>query len=413
MVLLYAAKRWRDRQIQQLGKAPDMLAIHVHHGLSGNADSWADFCQHQCKTLAIPLQIHRVQFQPDGNGIEQAARRARYQVFESCCGAGDCLLMGHHGDDQLETRLMRLTRGSGLSGLSGIPVSRSLSPDSSVQLVRPFLSMRRRELLDYAALHALEWIEDESNQDVQFERNWWRQEILPRIEERLPGRLDAMLASTRALQSDAAAFHHLLAPQLEKCIEPCRWPWVKTDALRLDHWQQAAEVLRSVLLRAWLQRLNINPPSQNQLEQLLVMSDAAGDANPEVKLGDWMIRRHGGCLLACDWRGEQQTRQQLQETHITLQEGRPDDTGLFWATRSWTVEKIAAGDYQISCLALMKNKHGLSLRPKGRPAKRLKHLWQEAGVPPWLRAVWPLLLQHGELRAIPGVAVDERNLVAL
>ena len=417
MVLLHAVKYWRDRHLQQSDSAPELLAIHVHHGLSANADHWADFCQQQCDTLTIPVQVHRVQLQPDGHGIEQAARRARYRVFESCCDAGDWLLMGHHGDDQLETRLMRLTRGSGLAGLVGIPMSRSLSPASATQILRPFLSLRRQVLAQYAASHGLDWIEDESNQDTRFERNWWRQEILPRIEQRFPGRSDAMLASTEALRSDAAALEYLLAPQLEQCIEPCDWPWVKTDALRLDHWQPTAEVLRPVLLRAWLQHLSITLPSQRQLEQLLLMAVAADDARPELKLGDWMIRRHRGRLLACDWRGEQHALQQLEqtqlgETWITVQENTPD-TALCWAERCWNIENVAAGDYQIRCLALMPNSSGLSLRPKGRPAKRLKHLWQEVGVPPWLRTVWPLLFQRGELRAIPGVAVDERNQLAL
>lgn len=417
MVLLHSMVHWYRRQnFEENDLASRIMAIHVHHGLSVNADQWAEFCQLRCDELQVPLRVHRVHLELNGNGVEQAARQARYRVFELECGAGDVLLMGHHGDDQIETRMMRLTRGSGLSGLAGIPVRRRLSEHSEVELLRPFLGLRRRILQAYANDNRLTWVEDESNQDTRFERNWWRKALLPRIERRFPGRLEAMLASTQALQSDAEALDFLLAPYLENCCTPCHWPWVKAIGLKLDQVAACSIKIRPALLRSWLDLQQVQAPSMVQLEQIIQMFTATAGANPEVQLGQWMIRRHQGQLLICDGQEELKCKQLLAGKAASVEALLPAVTGvdesrtIEWLGRQWSAKDISPGSYQVSCLALMDSGSKLTLRPNSRPRKRLKHLWQEIGVPPWLRPLWPLLFQHGELRAIPEVAVDDRNL---
>ena len=402
-VLLHAAKRWLQRHRPELS----MLAVHVHHGLSPQADGWANFCQQQCQEWQVPLEVHRVAVATATGSLEQAARQARYQVFDAVCEPGDVLLQGHHGDDQLETRLMRMTRGSGLAGLIGIPLSRPLSHDSDVLIQRPFLSLRRQELANYAAFHGLDWIEDESNQDTRFERNWWRQDILPRIEQRFPGRLNAMLASTEALRSDADALSYLLQPLLTQCVRPCEWPLATPDRLSITALLQQPAVLQNSLLRSWLVSQGVQAPSLRQLQQLFHgVIHTAVDATPSLRLGAEVIRRYRDWLVVCHSALPDAPRSEIP--HSEIRQLSPA-SGLQWLGQHWSLDGIVEGEYQVTCLDQSPECARMTLTPAGRPGKRLKALWQEAGVPPWLRPLWPLLLQQQTLRAIPQVAVDARN----
>jgi len=402
-VLLHAAKRWLQRHRPELS----MLAVHVHHGLSPQADGWANFCQQQCQAWCVALEVHRVVVATTTGSLEQAARQARYQVFDAVCEPGDVLLQGHHGDDQLETRLMRMTRGSGLAGLTGIPLSRPLSPDSGVLIQRPFLSLRRQELANYAAFHGLDWIEDESNQDTRFERNWWRQDILPRIEQRFPGRLNAMLASTEALRSDADALSYLLQPLLTQCVRPCEWPLATPDRLSITALLQQPTVLQNSLLRSWLLSQGVQAPSLRQLQQLFHgVIHTAADAMPSLRLGAEVIRRYRDWLVVCH--GALPEASHSEAPHSEIRQLSPA-SGLHWLGQHWSLDGIVEGEYQVTCLDQSPECARMTLTPAGRPGKRLKALWQEVGIPPWLRPLWPLLLQQQTLRAIPQVAVDARN----
>src|SRR3989338_1659156 len=160
-----------------------LSALHVHHGISPNADAWAEFCAELCARLHIPLHVEHVDIAPlRKHGIEAAARKLRHAAFarQSC----DFVALAHHADDQAETLLLQLLRGAGVRGASAMPLL--AGREGSPNLLRPLLHCLRREILDYAAAHGLRWIEDESNADDSYPRNFLRHRLLPLLEEKFP-----------------------------------------------------------------------------------------------------------------------------------------------------------------------------------------------------------------------------------
>src|SRR5574343_360392 len=183
----------------------NISAVHVHHGLSPNADDWALFCQRYCDSLRVPLAIRHVTVNPAGEGVEAAARAARYAVFADF--PGDCLLLAQHRGDQAETVLFNLLRGCGVQGAAAMPVERLLGEK---RLIRPMLSFSREEIETYARQNGLRWIEDESNQDLAFSRNFLRHDTLAGLSERFPS-AEKSLAQAASHFAEASALLDELA----------------------------------------------------------------------------------------------------------------------------------------------------------------------------------------------------------
>ncbi|UXD86944.1 tRNA lysidine(34) synthetase TilS [Thalassolituus hydrocarboniclasticus] len=386
-----------------------LLALHVHHGLSANADTWAAHCGQQCAQLQVPFVCERVVVNNHGAGIEQAAREARYQAFAAHCLPGDTLLLAHHADDQAETFFMRLLRGSGLTGLAAMAAVRELQPDSDILLLRPLLSTRRAQLEDYAAVQQLSWVEDESNGDERFERNWWRQTLLPQIFARLPGRESALQRSIAQLQQDQQLLAELLQPAVEACLRPCRWPSAAPLSCSIIELLAAPAHHRPYLLRGWLARcgLNTGMPGADFLQRIeQEVIAAAPDRQPQLQLGDLTIRRFQQQLYLVaempPFSAEPCDVVIAHDSHIPWYDGAlvaapaPECGGSVL---------LQPGNYRLVAANACQ---GMTLKIAGRPRKTLKHLWQEAGVPPWLRECWPALLRDGELCALPGLCVAEK-----
>src|SRR3990167_4452206 len=171
-----------------------LSALHVHHGISPNADAWADFCAGLCAQHAIPLHIEHIDIAPlREHGIEAAARKLRHAAFarQAC----DFVALAHHADDQAETLLLQLLRGAGVKGASAMPLL--AGREGSPSLLRPLLRCSRREILDYAAAYDLRWIEDESNADDSYPRNFLRRRVLPLLEEKFPACRDTLTRSAQ------------------------------------------------------------------------------------------------------------------------------------------------------------------------------------------------------------------------
>ncbi|KLD74514.1 tRNA(Ile)-lysidine synthetase, partial [Xanthomonas hyacinthi DSM 19077] len=179
-----------------------LRALHVHHGLHADADAWADHCAAFCAALAIPLQVRRVQVPRDGgHGLEAAARQARRTAFAQALAAGEWLALAQHRDDQAETFLLRALRASGADGLAAMQPLRDFAHG---MLWRPLLALPRSDLHAYAQRHALRWIEDPSNADPGFDRNFLRLQLLPLLRQRWP-HADAALARSAQLCGEAGA----------------------------------------------------------------------------------------------------------------------------------------------------------------------------------------------------------------
>ncbi|RZV49104.1 MAG: tRNA lysidine(34) synthetase TilS, partial [Pseudomonadales bacterium] len=175
-----AQRLLRDAQLP----APQLQAVHVDHQLSPNHKHWVTHCEEQCRALSVPLIIKTSDVISQGEGLEAAAREARYGIFQNLLQQqDDVLMLGHHQDDQGETLLYRLMRGCGVHGAAAIPAQRALEQGL---LARPLLNLPREQIQRYASSYGLAFIEDESNVDLQFDRNFLRQEVLPLLRQRWP-----------------------------------------------------------------------------------------------------------------------------------------------------------------------------------------------------------------------------------
>ena len=224
----------------------DLSALHVHHGLSPNADQWADFCARLCCALNIPLRCARVSVdRASGQGIEAAARAARYAAYAVL--DVEFIALAHHRGDQAETVLHNLLRGAGLRGLSGMPGERAISPAGGPRLIRPLLEVPRAQVEAYVRQHALEWVDDESNLDSGYTRNWLRNDILPTLAQQFPA-VELALARTATRAAEAEALLDALARTDFASAAPAGR--LRLDALRQLDPPRACNLLRFILREA-------------------------------------------------------------------------------------------------------------------------------------------------------------------
>ena len=260
-------------------------AIHVHHGLSPNADAWAEFCAGYCERLAIPLTIRNVTVDASsGLGLEAAARAARYAAFAECVGGS--LLLAQHRGDQAETVLFNLLRGTGVTGAAGMPAERRFG---KLQLLRPLLDVSRAEIESYASAEGLAWITDESNADTGLTRNFLRHETLTAISQRFPS-AEASLAQAAKHFAEAAGLLDELAAQ--------DWQMVSEgDAACMRVLRQLSLPRLKNLLRHRLRCLGWQVPVTSRLDEFSrQLQSAALDRHPELVLPDGKMRVAGGLL---------------------------------------------------------------------------------------------------------------------
>ena len=408
--LLHAVAQCCSASGQKLG------AIHVHHGLSEHADAWARQAQMLCEELSekfsitIDVVVDRVQLGSYDNGLEQAARSARYRIFSKHCGPNDVLLQGHHLDDQFETFFMRAIRGSGLTGLASIPKTRSLSRHNSCQILRPFLDTEKNELIEYAKKHQLSWVEDESNQDSKIDRNWWRNELLPQIWQRYPEHKHSLSRTITNIQHEQSLLQRLLQNLLQGSdqqlaninIHPALMDIPRFDLSLIQDLDQATCVS---YLRAWLAQHVDNLPSVMQMDT--IYSDlifARVDREPQVSWSLSSLHRYQNCLylLRSDMRND--------DSNVS------DDEGVI----EWQGGELNCFQGLLVCSALDANfaltpaqygvrnwQAGDVAKPSGRSTRKMKKWWQDYNVPSWMREHWPIIVnkETNEIAAVPGLFV--------
>ena len=230
---------------------PPHKAIHIHHGLQAAADAWPSHCQSICDRLGVPLHVMHVQVQP-GASLERAAREARYQAFAEVVGAGEVLLTGQHRDDQAETLLFRLLRGAGVRGLAAIPMHRPLA---NGHLVRPLLDASRAELEAYAHEHQLTWIEDPSNADPRFSRNYLRHRVFPLLTERWPQAVSSLARTAEHLSEAQGLLDELAQMDLHAADQSSPFPWLPLPSLALAPLRELSDARQRNVLRHWLTQI--------------------------------------------------------------------------------------------------------------------------------------------------------------
>jgi tRNA(Ile)-lysidine synthase len=261
----------------------EFQAIHVNHGISPNAGAWADFCVAECRQRNVPIAVEVVTVARDGGqGLEAAARAARYAALMKCDAA--FVLTAQHQDDQAETVLHQLLRGTGLNGLAGMGETRALAPGPGKKLLRPLLKVRREEIETYAAAHGLKWVEDESNSDTKITRNYLRHCLVPAIRKRFPHYAES-LARTSRHAAEAAQLNEALA-ELD-----LRWDGRTADVSAVD----ALPLHRQVnALYHWLRWQKVDPPSHAQLAEWAAQLFRAAPEGKAHRAGGHgiSIRRH-------------------------------------------------------------------------------------------------------------------------
>jgi tRNA(Ile)-lysidine synthase len=393
-VLLHALASARAKS----GGQWTLSAHHVHHGLSANADAWAAHCAAICDTLDVSFSAQRVSVDRQaGIGIEAAAREARMHSLDQV--NADWILFAHHAQDQAETLLLQLLRGSGPPGMAAMP-------SATRRFLRPFLSVTKAALVDYAATHGLRWIDDESNADNRFSRNRLRNTVWPRLIEAFPA-AETTLSRAALHQADAALLlDDLAAIDAANCI--------LDYAIELSAFNQLSPARRANLLRHWLRCNNVKPPASETLrewlQQLRATSDiqaielrGAGHANViRVYRGRAHLTRDAMFWNPCTWLEEASlplaTHSTVVGTLYFSQAAQASALRTRLPGEKWTVRMRQDGD-------------AIALSPRSGHVA-LKNVFQQANIPPWLRSTWPLLLCDDEIVAVASIATAKAFTVA-
>lgn len=372
-------------------------AVHVHHGLSPNAAGWARRARDLCRGLGVPCTVSRVQVDPGGGlGLEAAARAARMAVLAQ--QRADWIVLGHHRDDQAETVLLQLLRGAGPRGLAAMPELHERR-----RWLRPLLEVSRADIESCARARGLSWVEDESNASEAFDRNFLRTRVLPLLVERFPGARAALARSARLLgEADA-----LLRSVAEADLAQAR---AADGSVSIGALRALGDARARALLRAWLDGMDEPMPAERRLaEAQRQLLSAAVDAQVAVRLGSHVLRRWRDRVWLVPASGAAAAEEGWLQPWDARARMRVGEGGLLVsrAARGAGVSQHWLREHPIEVRIRGRGRDEAPRIAVGEPPRRrtLRNLWQEAGVPPWLRPGWPLLEHEGRVICVPGLAV--------
>ena len=262
-------------------------AVYVNHGLSPLASQWQAHCESICNSLGVPFSARNITVSAKPRqSLEADARDGRYHTLLNYCATHrGALLLGQHQDDQAETFLLQAKRGAGPKGLSAMP---AITIRDGVPVLRPMLHMPQSRITRIAQKSAISWIEDESNEDNRFDRNFLRNTVMPSLQERWPG-----IAKTLSRSAGLCAQQQQL---LEEVADEKLTSVMEGDAISIALLQQHSAGWQQQIIRAWFSYQNVPMPGESQLEQVQLMCAARNDAQPVVSLGGWEVRRYADKL---------------------------------------------------------------------------------------------------------------------
>lgn len=380
-----------------------LRAVHINHGWHDNAMQWAKTCSQTCVQLGISCEVITVDAQPKkGESPEACARQARYMAMAKLIQESDCLLTAHHRDDQAETLLLQLLRGAGLRGLASMPLA---MPFGKGILARPLLGFTRLELQTYAKDRQLTWIDDSSNTDLRFNRNFVRHQVLPILQQRWP-QFNKTLARVAENTAEAQQLLDDLAHE----------DWLKTrdplsNNLIVSHLLHLTSARRRNCLRYWLSQLCFPLPSQAQLQQIELLLKSKREANPQVSWGDVKVRRYRDFLYAFLFKEENK----LYNLFISwdLSHALTLPAGNLLTVDRAVGQGIACDKVMEKPITIGFRQGGERFHLQGRLGSHpLKKLFQEWGIPPWQRQNIPLVYYEQELIAIAGYGVNPNFLAS-
>jgi tRNA(Ile)-lysidine synthase len=370
--------------LAQLQLGAPLRAMHIDHALHRDSEGWAEHCRQLARQLQVPLQVVRVKVAIGTSGPEAAAREARYEALRVALKPGEYLLTAHHRDDQLETVLLRLMRGSGPVGIAGI---RTLIPFAPGYLLRPLLELSGADIARYGAKHGLAWLEDPSNADAGYDRNYLRHEVIPGLSRRWPAAAQVAARAAR-LGEEAAELLDELAVQDAVGI-------VQGDALELAGLRQLSGSRQRNLLRSFLRQQGLAVPGEAALhEGLAQLLQARADSAPRLAWPGGELRRYRERLYLL----RSHPDAVAPPASLTWDTRRPLDLGPLAGSLDWQAAPGALG-HGPADLTVRFRSGGERLRKHGCHV-RLKNLFQEAGIVPWMRPHVPLLYAGEELLTV-------------
>jgi tRNA(Ile)-lysidine synthase len=383
-----------------------LYAFYIHHGISPNADQWTTHCKEECARLGIVFDTRQIKLPSDGkSGVEEAARIRRYAALGELCRAHQVrlLLTAHHEDDQAETVLLQLLRGSGVAGLSGMDVANiapDLLGDAHLLMARPLLSVSRVALASFVSKNGIAYVEDESNSDPRYARNALRHQIMPVLAEAFPGFQGRFTRTARHAQAAQRMLIELAAQDLATCADG--------ECLDINLLRKLSPDRMDNLLRYWFGSHNVRMPSTSWLSEMRTqLLDAKEDAQLCVTHADCHIRRHRNRVyltprldddlssvepVRFQWQGE-------EKIHFAEYKGtlyiEPAEQGI---DSAWLREQ----DLQIHY-----RQGGERLKPAmNRPTKSLKYHYQALDIPAWERERLPLISSGKHLLFAAGIGMD-------
>ena len=371
-------------------------AMHVHHGLSQNADKWVKFCEKLCMKLSVPLDVQYIQLpQKKSLGIEGEARRLRYEKLLKT--KTDLIVLAHHEDDQAETFLLQLIRGAGVKGLSSMAHF-----DVTKKLWRPLLNQSKYDIESYAKQHKLKWIEDESNQNIDFDRNFIRSKVLPILKNRFNHIIKVISRSSSHLSEAQNLLDDLAKLDLKKRLKSVNYK----HKLQVKPLNKLSHSRAKNVLRYWLEINDQLMPSKDLLDELLrQVLTAKKDAELKIELSKtFEIRRYKDEIYLV------QKNQKTHKNYEIVWQGEseillPNGTKLKFKKvkgKGISLEKIKDKNLIIS-----NRKGGESFKPDlKRPTKKIKQMLQESDLPPWERENLPLIFVDDELASVPNFGID-------
>ncbi|TCK68399.1 tRNA(Ile)-lysidine synthase [Lonepinella koalarum] len=378
-----------------------LRAVHIHHGLNPNADQWVKHCEQVCHQFDIPLIIRKVKVN-QGNGIEHGARLARYQAIAEIRLMDEIVVTAHHLQDQTETFFLALKRGSGLQGLSAMQPYSELY---GMPIFRPLLIWQREQLVQYITSEKLSWIEDDSNADNRYERNFLRNQILPALRQRWQHFDQMVVRSAQHCYQQQQLIHQLLADDFQQNFDK------NHRTFSLVQFTKYNELTQKALLRMWLTELKQHMPSIVQLEQIIQdVILARADANPQYHLVDKVIRRYQQKLyLTADFENVNDFTALLTPEQKCI---LPDNIGSLVIQKKTSVyTAVWQGEQGLQQLELPLTAQTISVKfaysgsvcLKGEKINRdIKKIWQQLNVPVWQRQRIPLIFYDNKLQGAVG-----------
>lgn len=393
LVLLHALKAFTT-----LHSVFTLRAVHVNHGLQSQAAHWERHCQRQCEVWQIPFMSLQLACCPQrGESMEKVARTMRYQALQAVLCADEYLLTAHTQDDQAETFLLQLARGAGPKGLSAMP---SVKPFGKGKHGRPFLNVPRKVITEYARFHQLNWIEDDSNQNTAFSRNFIRHHVLPALHQHFPNVHHCIARSARHCADHQALLDEYLDRDFQACVG------AKLNRLCWSYFNAFSPLKQIAIFRYWLQQNHVYPPSTKRVKVILQqMGQANRERRPSACWGGVEVRRYRDELYLLDSVDSAHKKRSLQN-HANLP-GQWDLTApLCVDGQYWKAEKKMAEGIDLKCvvpaqLEVRFRQGGERCYAFGAPYRRpLKKLLQELQIPTWERFTLPLFYYQNNLVAV-------------